>query len=143
MEELVLASAYLPGDLGEAPKVEVSKNIDYCISRGIAFLISCETNAHHIVWRSGNTNKRVELLYEYLVSNNIIMVINEGCEPTFCNLIHEEILDLTLTKPSAYPKIHSWRVSQEASLSHHMHLTFKIEALRPVAAATRFPKLTN
>jgi hypothetical protein len=50
VEELIVASAYLPYDSDEPPpSKEVRDVIDYCGSRNKQLIIGCDANAHHIL----------------------------------------------------------------------------------------------
>jgi hypothetical protein len=71
MEELIVASAYLPYDSDEPPPTkEVRDVIDYCTSRKKQLIIGCDANAHHILWGSTDTNPRGVSFMEYLITSN-------------------------------------------------------------------------
>lgn len=114
--EIVLASAYLPGEVDLAPTPEVSKLAAYCQKRNLGMLICCDANAHHTVWGSTNINKRGECLLEFICKNNIY-IVNRGNEPTFINAIRQEVLDLTLSSNNLSHAINNWHVSNEISMS--------------------------
>ena len=84
--EVILASAYLPGDTDEAPTPEVRALVDFCRTRNLGWIIGCDANAHHTTWGSTGNNKRGEYLLEFISTNNI-NIANRGDEPTFRNII--------------------------------------------------------
>ena len=141
-QEIVVASAYFPGDKDEIPPPEVAALVRYCRTANKPFLIGCDANAHHTIWGSTDDNNRGEYLLEYLTSNHVI-VCNEGNTPTFSNAIRQEVLDLTLCSASLAEKIKNWHVSDEPSLSDHRHIIFYIEASPLTREQFRNPRKTN
>jgi hypothetical protein len=141
-KEIVIASAYFPGDSETTPPAEIKQLIAYCKQKGLGFLIGCDANAHHTVWGSSNINRRGEYLFEYLITNNVD-IINRGNKPTFINAIRREVLDLTLASPHLSSYIKNWHVSEEASLSDHLHIRFDLEAGTMQRQMVRIPKLTD
>lgn len=126
--EIVIASAYFPGDSTEnPPPSEVQSLISFCNKQDLPFLIGCDANAHHSSWGSTNINKRGESLYNYLL-NEEACVLNEGDSPTFCSNGREEVLDITFCSPSLLPFIQNWHVSEDPSLSDHNHIRFDYNA---------------
>ena len=121
---LFVASAYFPGDVDDVPPSKIAAFITYCKQQNRAFIIGCDANAHHTIWSSSDTNKRGELLFEYITKNDMEFC-NTGNSPTFINSIREEVLDLTLCSASIADKIHNWHVSDEISLSDHSHILFE------------------
>ena len=69
--ELVLASAYFPGDIDDAPSDLVNKLVSFCKQQNYQFIIGSDANAHHTVWGSTNINDRGERLLKFLCSNII------------------------------------------------------------------------
>ena len=141
-QEMVVASAYFPGDQDDIPPPEVAALIRYCRTINKPFLIGCDANAHHTIWSSSDINTRGEYLLEYLTSNEV-HVCNVGTEPTFINAIRKEVLDLTLCSASIVEKIKNWHVSDEPSLSDHRHIVFDIEAKKLTKEKFRNPRNTN
>lgn len=141
-QEVIIASAYLPGEELEAPPDCVKDLVRYSKDHGLPIILGCDANAHHIVWGSSNNNKRGESLLEYLTTNNLD-ILNRGCAPTFINKIRQEVLDLTITSPCLAYKCLKWHVSKEASLSDHKHICFEIQASQSEEKKFRNPKRTN
>ena len=141
-QEVVVASAYFPGDEDDIPPSEVAALVRYCRSINKPLIVGCDANAHHTVWGSSDVNTRGEYLLEYLTSNNV-NVCNVGNEPTFSNAIRQEVLDLTLCSASITEKVKNWHVSDEPSLSDHRHIRFDVEATPLRREHFRNPKKTN
>lgn len=140
--ELIVASAYFPGDVTEAPPPEIASFVKFCRDNNKAFIIGCDANAHHTVWGSTDINSRGEGLLEFLSSNNVD-ICNNGNKATFVNAIREEVLDLTLCSPTISDKIVNWHVSDETSLSDHKHIVFEWVGGKTLRATYRDPKKTN
>ena len=143
-QEIVVASAYFPGDSDTTPPSEGRRLVAHLKKKGLNFLIGCDANAHHTVWGSSDINNRGEYLFDYLITNNIDFV-NRGKKPTFINAIRQEVLDLTLASPHLSHLIKNWHVSEEASLSDHMHIRFDLETETETMQQqeARIPKLTD
>lgn len=142
VQETVCASAYFPGDSVCVPPVVVQDLVDYCNRKNKQFVIGCDANAHHIIWGSSDTNGRGESLLNYLMSSHI-NILNKGSNPTFINSIRQEVLDLTLSSQFISNFVANWHVSNEASLSDHMHIRFDIPGVIIQAAERRIPCFTN
>lgn len=140
--EVVLASAYLPGDSEEIPTRELVALQEYCQVHNLQWIVGCDVNAHHLVWGSTNTNTRGELLLEYFTIKNII-ILNRGNEATFENAVRGEVLDLTFCSVSMSSVISNWHVSQETSMSDHKHIRFDMEVPTETHQTYRNPKKTN
>ncbi|XP_053968384.1 uncharacterized protein LOC128869808 [Anastrepha ludens] len=121
--EVIIASAYLPGDEETAPTRELVALVNYCKENHLRWIIGCDANAHHTIWGSTNINARGECLLEFLLRYNV-SIVNRGNEPTFRNAIREEVLDLTLCSPNVLSEVSNWHVSGEASMSDHSLISF-------------------
>lgn len=53
-------------------------------------------------------------------------ILNKGDRPIFINAIRAEVLDLTLCSANLADFVVGWYVSDEPSLSDHMHLRFDL-----------------
>jgi len=93
------------------------------------------------VWGSTNCNGRGESLYEFLNTTNL-EILNQGNEPTFCNVSRKEVTDITLGSYGLLESITGWEVSQEPSLSHHRHILFTLWGSFP-APLIRSPRGTD
>ena len=67
---IVICSFYLAHDHpGPVPGTVISNLVrDYAIGD---ILVGGDANAHHIIWGSNDINVRAELLYDYILSNDI------------------------------------------------------------------------
>jgi len=121
-QEVVIASAYFPGDLEEVPPPEVKNLINFCKRTNRGLILGCDANAHHLAWGSTDTNDRGEQLLDFICSTNLeIEVVNP------LSLLERDrsvILDIILATPSLSARITKWRISKEASLSDHRHIGF-------------------
>ncbi|XP_055527440.1 uncharacterized protein LOC129720053 [Wyeomyia smithii] len=95
LTEIIVASAYFPGDNVEIPSKEVAALVQHCKLKNKQLIIGCDANAHHMVWGSSNINVRGDCLLRYLIPHNI-NICNQGNDPTFVTSIRQEVLDLTL-----------------------------------------------
>ncbi|XP_037931194.1 uncharacterized protein LOC119666005 [Teleopsis dalmanni] len=100
--EIVIASAYFPGDADEAPPEAVTNLVSYCKSNNLQFIIGCDANAHHTLWGSTNINRRGQMLLEYLSSSSHILFELPGQilhknSPAARKCINWEIFRLSLT----------------------------------------------
>ncbi|XP_037930262.1 uncharacterized protein LOC119664997, partial [Teleopsis dalmanni] len=140
--DIVMASAYFPGDEVTIPPSEVQQLINFCKSTGRQLILGCDANAHHTVWGSSNDNKRGEYLLDYIMTVGL-SIANKGSKPTFINAIREEVLDLTLCTRGIEESIWNWRVSDEVSLSDHQHIRFEIPSISEKQDKVYRPRKTN
>lgn len=141
--ELVIASAYFPGDdSSDPPPAKVRELITFCKQQKVELLLGCDANAHHTSWNSSNINKRGEHLYNYLM-NHDLNVLNQGNEPTFVANGREEVLDLTICTHNLIPLLTNWHVSNEQSLSDHRHICFQLNKNILSLEAPCNPRRTN
>jgi hypothetical protein len=118
--KIVVCYAYLPYDSEDPPPTkELEDLVRYC-EKNICIYLWGDSNAHHSAWGSTNCNSRGEALMEFLSSSNLEF-LNRGNQPTFCNAVREEELDVTLGFCGLLEKITDWEVSAEPSLSDHTH----------------------
>ena len=111
----------------DVPPTEVAHLVDHCKELKMPLLIGCDTNVHHQLWGSTDTNPRGQRLVEYLVTTELD-ILNVGNTPTFRNAVREEVLDLTLCTSNLTDRIANWRVSDELSLSDHEQSRFDLVA---------------
>lgn len=84
MTEIVLCSAYLPGDSNDLEFLPLQGLVNYCGRNNLQLIIGCDSNAHHTLWGSTNINSRGECLLEFL-NNSRLEILNMGSSPTFIN----------------------------------------------------------
>ena len=141
-QEIILASAYLPGEDPVAPTDDVIGLIRHCKANNKKLVLGCDANAHHTAWGSSNVNTRGESLLDFIFSENL-EIVNKGRTPTFVTANRAEVLDVTLSTYSAFELIKDWRVSERASLSDHRHIIFEFRAPKPEIRGSRVPKSTD
>jgi len=128
---LVVCSAYLPYDSEDRPPSrEMGELVRYCEQENLRIIVGCESNAHHTAWGSTNCNGRGESLLEFLSSLNL-EIFNWGNEPTFFNVIRQEVIDITLRSYGLLENIIRREVSREPSLSEHRHVLFTLRGSVP------------
>lgn len=140
--EVLLASVYMPGEEKEPPCQMVEKMTKECGSSGTQIIIGCDANAHHEAWKDKKTDPRGELILEFILTNNLIL-LNEGSVPTYKSGESETIIDLTMASGGISKFIRTWRVSLEPSLSDHRYLIFRIENLAIKPNTYRNPRRLN
>lgn len=141
LKKVVLASAYFAGDR-EIPPKEVRDLSVYCNRNNVPLLIGSDANAHSECWGSTDTNKRGELLLEFLTESRLT-TFNIGNRPTFETVNRKEVLDVTMGSFFWCGLITKWRVSPEPSLSDHKIILFTLEATTLQQAPRRNPRKTD
>lgn len=116
--------------------------INYSASSSIPIIIGADCNAHHSLWNSSDTNRRGELLVEYLTTT-CLDIQNVGCEPTFANKIRQEVIDITLMTQNLSNRIKNWAVSCEETLSDHKEINFQVDCKTMPGALYRNPRNTD
>lgn len=141
--EVILASGYFPYPEDAPPPEEVKSLVEFCRNKGSALLLGCDANAHNQLWGSSDTNSRGESLFEFLLESNLI-VLNRGSQPTFRNSLRSEVIDLTIATKNLVHRVSKWRVSEEESLSDHMHIRFELDEMQTKSEVSfRNPKKTD
>jgi hypothetical protein len=77
-----------------------------------------------------------------ILSSSNLKILNRGVEPTFCNDVRQEVLDITFGSYGLLESIDNWEVSLEPSLSDHRHILFTLRGSVPVPLI-RNPRGTN
>ena len=107
------------------------------------FVISCDANSHHVSWGSTDTNARGTELFDYIMTNDLI-VANEGNSPTFVTRNRKEVLDLTIIDESSLTSLLDWKVDEEDANSDHKAVTFTFTAeTKPQKVKKRLVRKTN
>ena len=63
---------------------------------------------------------------EYLNSTNF-EILNRGNDPTFCNGLRLELIDIILGYFGLLGRVKSWEVSSELPLLDHRHILFPLQ----------------
>ncbi|XP_050681184.1 uncharacterized protein LOC126976726 [Leptidea sinapis] len=141
LSDVVVASVYLPGE-EEVPTPELTALVSYCETERLELIISADSNAHHTIWGSQNTNKRGEDLLTYLFSTNL-NILNRGSEPTYVTARAQTIIDLTLATDHVSSLVNDWHVSDEPSCSDHRWIRFNLRLNTKPALPRRNPRKTD
>lgn len=129
-QEVVLSSVYMP-DGEDPPPQDLVRLVNYCEAEGLDLIVATDSNCHHTIWGSTNTNSRGKKLIEYLSTTNLD-IINRGNKPTFVTRRAKTIIDLTLANEGGANLISNWHVSDELSCSDHRWIRFQL-GLTPTA----------
>lgn len=141
--DFIVASAYLPFDSPNPPPGQsFEKLVDFCSSNALELLIGTDSNSHHTVWGSSDTNKRGEELLQFLAASDLL-ILNRGRKPTYVNAIREEILDISLATRDISERVRGWRVTDEDTFSDHKLIRFSLEGYAPQRNPYRNPRKTN
>jgi len=81
--------------MGALPSHPMEDLVRYCQNERLPLIVGYDSNAHHTVWGSTDTNRKGEELLEYLASTDL-ETLNKGSESTFCTAVRMEVLDLTI-----------------------------------------------
>lgn len=141
LPDIVLASAYLPGD-EDVPLPELALLVEYCEREKLELIIATDSNAHHTLWGNAKTNNRGEEMLDFILSNNLIL-LNKGSEPTFINARSQTIIDLTIATSGISNSILNWHVSNELSCSDHRWIRFTMHYNIPKPQPIRVPRNTD
>lgn len=141
--DFLVLSVYMPYDQAVPPPgPSLAKVVDYCEAERVPLIVGADSNAHQVIWGSTGVNRRGELLTDYLVTTDL-MVLNRGGKPTFVNAIRKECIDVTLASCALTDLIHSWRVVDEETFSDHRLIKFNLSGNFPCREPYRNPRKTN
>jgi len=109
------------------PSKTVEDLVAHCERKGLPLIIGCDSNAHHLMWGSTDTNSRGTTLLEFIDGTDMCLC-NKGHEPTFVTIKMRQVLDLTLVSSTWLRRIKNWRVDRELSFSDHKYIMFTIDS---------------
>jgi hypothetical protein len=116
----------LPYDsLSPPPSNKLRNLVSFSQEKQIPIIIGCDSNSHHVIWGSINTNSRGAALIEYLYGSHP-KILNRGNVSTFVTRVGQEVIDITLSSADIKREIYNWRVTTEVSLCDHRIIRFKI-----------------
>nr|XP_023014683.1 uncharacterized protein LOC111504372 [Leptinotarsa decemlineata] len=142
-EEIIIGSAYPTYDSPEPPLTrEVEELVRACQAEGLQLIIGCDANAHHLTWRSTNTNERGEHLLQFIVANNLD-ILNIGNKPTFVNARRSEVIDVTIGTTFVSNYVRKWNVYDEESCLDHRHKNFEIGGIQTSVLIYQNSRKTN
>lgn len=89
--ELIIGSVYLLYHQPGTPLTpEVQELVQFSNRKNTQLLLCCDSNAHHTSWGRSDTNRLVEPLLEFIISNKL-EVVNRGNEPTVLTSTRREL----------------------------------------------------
>lgn len=88
-------------------------------------IVAGDFNAKSPQWGMTFTDRRGQLVTEWLAANDLI-IVNQGDKPTFLRRDYSSILDLTVVTADIKTNIVSWEVSDRETLSDHNYIVFDI-----------------
>lgn len=141
-QPLIISSFYLPYEATDPVSQIMSELVNHCKQRNFNFVLGCDANAHNNQWGSTDTNTRGELLFEFILLNNLV-IKNRGNHPTFFNKLRKEVIDITISNNSDSLKIDKWRVYKQCSFSDHYRILFEIDYPDVKQTPFRNPRKTN
>lgn len=142
-EEMLLSSVYMPYECNDhVPDLKLREIIEHSENTGIPLVICADSNAHHVIWGSTNTNSRGEKLMEYIATTKL-ETLNHGTKPTFVVKNRKEVIDITLSSQNFASRIKNWQVSKEETLSDHKEINFSITIEQQPKKLFRNPRNTN
>ena len=119
-KEVYLVSMYCDILYQQVPK-EATKLLEENTEANV--IIGMDSNAHSPMWGCEDTNKRGEMIEEFIVSNNLV-VCNQGSKFTFMTTRAKSIIDLTLCSRDMVTRIRNWKVNETHHFSDHRRITF-------------------
>lgn len=141
--EIVLCSAYFPGDsFSSPPSQNIEDIVEYCKINNKQLIMGCDCNAHNTSWGSTNTNSRGVDVMDFILRNGL-EILNVGDDPTFVTSNRREVLDITITTNFVKKKICNWKVSTDPSSSDHQYIEFTVNSLSINKTFYRNPRKTN
>ncbi|XP_044745139.1 uncharacterized protein LOC123307003 [Coccinella septempunctata] len=78
-KELVICSAYFPGDTTFPPPNEVRKLVAFCRGKNLQLLVACDANSHHTTWGSTDINERDLERLANSIGQAIVSAYHENC----------------------------------------------------------------
>lgn len=142
-KQTIFASVYQPPQYdNQPPTLELRRVIKYAKDQDTPLIIGCDTNGHHQMWGSKNSNTRGRNLAEYLTTADL-STANIGNTPTFKSANGETIIDVTITTRTIANRIKEWKVLEEESLSDHRYISFQVTSKTETLPSMRNPKRTN
>ena len=129
-DPVIIASIYLEY---EKPSVKpvvlplMGELIDFCTTRQIKLICGIDCNSHSPLWGCDDTNKRGEVLEEYIFQKRLF-VHNIGSEPTWAARGFSSIIDITVSL-NLGDEISQWKVCKKHIADHYM-ISFVLDSIQ-------------
>ena len=92
----------------------------------VTYLSGTDSNSHSTVWNCPKTDRRGELVEDFLITNNL-QCVNVGNIPTFCSGAgRTSIINITFANYSLATSIYNWKVDSNLHISDHYRISFSI-----------------
>ncbi len=118
-EETYLASVYMDILDQDVIMTQLKSLLRMANIKKKEVLIMADTNAHSTLWGCEETNRRGEILEDFIFSNNL-RIHNKGDHFTFFNRRCATIIDVTLSTPGIDDEVKDWRVTNDVQGSDHL-----------------------
>lgn len=129
--EFYLISAYFQFSHPVEPYLEV---LDRCINRikskkaNSEIVICADVNALSTSWFSRSTNERGDLVEDFIMDNNLIVINKKSEHTTYASPSGTSNIDITLATTGIAKYIKDWCVSPDLTISDHNAILFKISS---------------
>ena len=109
---------------------------------GANIVLCLDSNAHSKSWGSPETDRRGELMEDFIVHHDLILV-NRGTAATFDSGRATSIIDITLCTRQMASRLSDWMVLEKFAFSDHKRIRFSLAIEPPVREKTWALKLAD
>ncbi|KAJ4438366.1 hypothetical protein ANN_14308 [Periplaneta americana] len=95
-------------------------------AQGVGTIICVDSNSRNTLWHDTVTNRRGEILEDFLLTNNLYVMNENVAAPTFETIRGKSRIDLTICDSLILGYFEDWRCGEEESCCDHNNITFKI-----------------
>ena len=129
--DILICSGYLDGNQEAVPDIlrDITK---FSEENNLRLILGLDCNAHGSLWNCENSNKRGELLEEFILEKGL-QVENSGDKPTYSRTGVESIIDITLTRRI---NIEGWKVNDTYESDHKM-ISYEIKEQEKLCKESR------
>lgn len=129
--KILIASIYIPCSNDDSIELSnLEKITSYAQSNNLKLLIGIDANSHNTIWHNDYTDKKGEILAEFILSNNLF--IHNTKSKTLLRSNCETAIDLTLTNFDFSQYISNWKTNPDLILcSDHVPIEFDLKLSKP------------
>lgn len=125
-----IIATYISPNVDDDGFIEYLDELEEMIQRmGANVIIGGDFNSWNMLWGSKRTDGRGDRLSRWAAAQDI-RLINEGSIPTCVRAQGQSVVDLTWATADISPKIKSWTVLDELTLSDHKYIYYEIHVRR-------------
>ena len=125
-KEVYVISAYFDILLDRVVPEALDRVLDHCEIQRKEVIICADTNSHSSLWNCPDTNRRGEILEEWVFRRNL-KIQNNGAHHTFHRKNAHTIIDVTFTKgPFIGKEVADWEVTEAVLGSDHLLIQWRI-----------------